>query len=323
MSGTNVQINLGKKNPVAPVVAMAKSPKMLARFQEVLGQKAPQFLASVVSAVNTNPLLLQADPGSVMASAMVAATLNLDVIPGLGFAALVPYWDNKTKRQVCQFQVMTKGFVQLGLRSGQYAAMNVTEIYADEFVSYDPLTGSVQLKYVKDGDRDNERLDKVVGYASYFKLINGYEHTEYWTNDRILKHALRFSKSFAKNSTGLWKDDFPSMAKKTVLKNSLSKWGPLSTDMQRAVVDDQKVYDDLEAEGSYEDNEGSASAVPEPKAVPNASSLNQPRHAPAQTQEPVQEPENGYYDYNPDEPDTDVAESASSGEAIDDSSIPF
>lgn len=297
-----VSINLAKK-PVAAVVSMARSPKMIARFQEVLGAKAPQFLASVISSVNSNPQLMKADPSSVMASAMVAATLNLDVVPGLGFAALVPYYDGKTGRNVCQFQVMTKGFVQLGLRTGQYTAMNVTEIYADEFKGYDPLTGDVKLEYVKDGDRDNEAADKIVGYASYFRLVNGYEHTEYWTVQRIMKHALRFSKSFAKYQNGLWKDDFNSMAKKTVLKNCLSKWGPLSVEMQKAMVDDQKVYDDMESEGSYDDNPLD-NASPEPPEAPEktpvqqeakpaprkrAATLNVPPHAPAPKQEEVME----------------------------------
>ena len=48
--------------------------------------------------------------------------------------------------------------------------------------------------------------------------------------------------------------DFEAMALKTVIKMLLSKWGILSVDMQRAIQDDQKVYDE-DGDGSYGDNQ--------------------------------------------------------------------
>ena len=74
---------------------MASDPRIVLQFQEVIGKKAPQFLASIVSSVRGNPELSKADPNSVMAAAMIAATLDLDINPNLGFAAIVPY--KKTK----------------------------------------------------------------------------------------------------------------------------------------------------------------------------------------------------------------------------------
>ena len=47
---------------------------------------------------------------------------------------------------------------------------------------------------------------------------------------------------------------FEAMALKTVIKMLLSKWGILSVDMQRAIQDDQKVYDE-DGDGSYGDNQ--------------------------------------------------------------------
>lgn len=275
-------MQIGVKKSISPVIALAKSPVMLARFQEVLKDKAPQFLASVVSAVNTNEALLTAESTSVMACAMQAATLNLDVIPGLGFAALVPYSKSKKisdpqsgkeswiKVNECQFQVMTRGYVQLALRSGQYAAMNVAEIFADEFCGYNPLTGEVQLNQVAGGDRDNDRQDKVVGYAAFFKLVNGYEHTEYWTVQRCQIHGKRYSKSFD-NPKGLWMTDFPSMAKKTVLKEALKKWGPLSVEMQKAILQDQKTFASMDDEGKYEDAAEDQPAIAQDKPAEDLS----------------------------------------------------
>ena len=71
------QLAQKKQEPVMSINAMTKSPAMQKRFAEVLGKSAPAFLAGVLGACNTNKSLLEADPQSVMSSAMVAATLNL------------------------------------------------------------------------------------------------------------------------------------------------------------------------------------------------------------------------------------------------------
>lgn len=245
-------------NPVAQLKSMANSPAMLNRFKQVIGEKAPQFLASVVSAVSTNSELMKADPSTILASAMVAATLDLDINASLGFAAIVPYAKNTPikdqsgniirweKTVNAQFQIMTKGFVQLAIRSGLYRNMNVTEVYADEFDSIDILSGELNMHPVSGGQREQGELGMIVGYVAYFKLISGFEKTVYWSTEKILHHAQCYSKSFdqktgrfKKGST--WAENFEAMCRKTVLKNALASWGILSTQMQKAVVADQGV----------------------------------------------------------------------------------
>ena len=56
------------------------------------------------------------------------------------------------------------------------------------------------------------------------------------------------------------------MALKTVIKLLLSKWGILSVDMQRAIQDDQKVYDE-EGNGAYLDNRPDQDTEEDPFAV--------------------------------------------------------
>lgn len=230
------------------------------RFEEVLKENAPQFISGLISAVNLNSKLKDADPDSVCGSAMVAASLDLSVIPSLGFAALVPYGKQ------CQFQIMYKGLIQLALRSGQYKSINVTEIYKDEFSGFNPLTGQVSIDTsILNGDRANERKANVIGYAAYFSFVNGYEHTEFWSNKRVLDHAKKYTKSYNQQYgtfSGAWLTHFDEMAKKTVLKNALSKWGILSTKMQKAIVDDQKIYSDADDEGVYEEVQESATEAP-------------------------------------------------------------
>ena len=93
-----------------------------AKFQELLGNRAPAFITSVLQIVASNNLLANADPNSVYHSAAVAATLDLPLNNNLGFAYIVPYnakQQDGTYRQVAQFQMGYKGFIQLAQRSGQ------------------------------------------------------------------------------------------------------------------------------------------------------------------------------------------------------------
>ena len=236
---------MSEQKGLAVLKDMVNSDYIKGRFAEVLGAKAPAFLASVLNATRTNQALKDCEPNSVISSAMVAATLDLPIDGSLGFAALVPY--RNKGQQVAQFQIMTKGFVQLALRSGQYKTINVGPVYADEFEGFDIITGEVKIHPVDGGFRAQDDASKVIGYVCFFRLINGYECTRYWPMEKIIAHGKRYSKSFDKEY-GLWKTDLPAMAAKTVLKNTLSKWGILSTTMQMAVKVDQAEIKSMDAD---------------------------------------------------------------------------
>lgn len=236
------------------------------KFQELLGERSSSFLASVLNAVSSNALLSKAEPKSILTAAMAAAVLNLPVDKNLGFAAIVPY--NEKGRTLAQFQIMTRGYIQLAQRSGRYAKMNVTEVYQDEFVSYNYVTGDLELKpSPAGGQRDVSELSKIVGYVAYFKLDTGFEKMEYWPIGKIDAHGKRFSKSYGKE-TGVWVTNKEAMRAKTVLKNTIAKWGPLSIELQKAVSLDQRVAgeqfsggDDLEGTMTFADNPGNISDV--------------------------------------------------------------
>lgn len=225
------------------------------RFQEMLGKKAAGFTASVLSVASNNALLSKADPKSILNSAMVAATLDLPVNQNLGFAYIVPFYDGKTRTTNAQLQIGWRGFVQLAERSGQYKTINVVEIYEGQIKSSNPVTGKYEL--------GEPISDTIVGYMAYFELINGFEKYLYWTKEQCEKHGRQYSQTYKKGG-GVWASSFDDMAKKTVLKQLLSKWGMLSIEMQRAQVFDQAVVKtDLteenvsvdEAEIYYADND--------------------------------------------------------------------
>lgn len=225
------------------------------KFQEMLGKRAPSFITSVLQIVASNNLLSKADPHSVYHSAAVAATLDLPLNNNLGFAYIVPYnqkfkdekgvWQTK---QVAQFQMGYKGFIQLAQRTGMYRTLSAAPIYEGQLISENPLTGFVF-------DFTKKKSDTIIGYASYFQLLNGFEKTLYSTVEELKKHGKRFSQTFKKDH-GLWVDDFDSMALKTVIKANLSKWAPLSVDIQRAITFDQAVIKDVDTQDvDYVDNQ--------------------------------------------------------------------
>lgn len=218
------------------------------KFKELLGKRSTGFITSVLQTVSSNKLLSNADPASVYQSAAVAAILDLPLNNNLGFAYIVPY-NEKVEgggtRQVAQFQMGYKGFIQLAQRSGQFSTINATDVREGEIKSWNRLTGEIQFDWIQD---PAERLKKqVVGYASYFRLLNGFEKLHYLTVDELKAHGTRYSQTF-KKGFGLWKDDFDAMALKTVLKLNLSKYAPMSVEMQTAIVADQAVIKNAETQ---------------------------------------------------------------------------
>ena len=231
-TASSLKNQLAKKELVgqAPAIAnsvkgLMDSPAVKKRFEEVLCERAPQYMSSIVNLVNSDTNLKKCEPMSVIASCMVAATMDLPVDKNLGYAWVVPYKDK------AQFQMGYKGFIQLALRTGQYKAINVVEIREGELISWNPLSEEVEIDFTE------RKSNKVIGYAGYFKLLNGFEKTVYWSKEDMEAHAKKFSKTYNfKNS--VWQTDFDSMAKKTVIRNLLSKWGILSIEMQKAYTAD-------------------------------------------------------------------------------------
>lgn len=218
------------------------------KFQELLGKRASSYLTSVLSVVSQSSMLAKADPKTVYMAALTSATLDLPINQNLGFAYIVPY-KNKNWIHEAQFQMGYKGFIQLALRSGQFQTISATPIYEGQLIEENPLTWFVF-------DWKAKKSDVVIGYASYFRLLNGFEKVLYMTKADIERHANLYSANYKKYQSGLWKDKFDEMATKTVIKLLLSKFAPLSVEMQKAVIADQGVLQDENFdEVDYPDND--------------------------------------------------------------------
>ena len=218
--------------------ALIANPKTQNYLNDVLQDKKSPFVNNIVALVTNSDLLQNCEPQSVMFSGIKATALNLPLDPNLGFAYIIPYWDSNSKTQKAQFQMGYRGLLQLAIRSGQMAAINVTDVREGEIIDEDILTGEIKMK--KAADRTSK---KIIGYVAYMRLTNGFSKTLYCTREEVELHAIRFTKQKTKDGklANVWASDFDAMAKKTVLK-ALLKYAPLSTEMAEAIsLDDDNM----------------------------------------------------------------------------------
>lgn len=212
---------------------------------DVLGERKGSFVNNLTALVANNAQLQECVPLTVMFAALKATALNLPLENSLGMAYCIPYKNNKDNTTVAQFQLGYKGFKQLALRSGQFSVIpNATDIKEGELKSRNRLTGECVFEFIED---DTKRAKaKTIGYASYFKLLNGAESTFYMSIEEMEAHALRYSQTYRSKTdyikkSSKWTTDFDDMAKKTVIKLNLSRNAPLSVEMQDAIKADQSV----------------------------------------------------------------------------------
>lgn len=237
---------------------MITSPSTQKYLADVLGERKGSFVNNITALVANNALLQDCDSYTIMFAGMKATALNLPLDNSLGFAYVLPYKDNKRGITVAQFQLGYKGVKQLALRSGQFSVIpNATDVREGELVSRNRLTGECKFNFVDD-DEEREKLP-VIGYVSYFKLLNGAESTFYMSLKEMEAHALRYSQTYRSTNPKVktaskWTTDFGDMAKKTVVKLNLSKNAPLSVEMADAIKADQSVMYSQD-EYSYVDNE--------------------------------------------------------------------
>lgn len=224
--------------------------------------RCARFTASIVSAVSVNQALQNCDRNTVISGALLGESLNLSPSPQLGQYYLVPFNNKKKGMQDAQFVLGYKGYVQLALRSGQYKSINVEIVKQGEYKGRDPMTGDPRFQFLEDDD-EWERLP-VIGYMASFEYLNGFRKVLYWSKEKMMNHADRYSAAFSRKAyenliagnipqgemwkySSFWYKDFDSMAKKTMLRQLISKWGIMSTDMQSAYESDSRVIDETES----------------------------------------------------------------------------
>lgn len=283
------QRNTGKPQTFS---AFLTSDAIKNRINSMVGGKDGQrFISAVISAVSVNPGLTECEHSTILSAALLGESLKLSPSPQLGQYYLVPFNDKKRNCKVAQFQLGYKGYIQLAIRSGQYKKLNVLAIKEGELIRFDALNEEIEVKLI---ENDTEREEaKTIGYYAMFEYTNGFRKAMYWSKEKMLAHADKYSQAFSKEATGgkypkvsyadfeagkvkesdmwlyssFWYKDFDGMAYKTMLRQLISKWGIMSIDLQTAIDKDMAaIHDDGTVD--YVDNSVDYEATPEAPQAP-------------------------------------------------------
>ena len=224
--------------------------------------RARRFIASISSAVAINTELQECDAGTVLSGALLGEALNLSPSPQLGQYYLVPFKD-KSKGKVATFILGYKGYIQLAIRSGNYKKINVIEIKEGELEEFNLMTEEIKVNLIQDDEKRENT--PTVGYYATFEYLNGFKKAIYWSKNKMINHADKYSPAFTKKGYELllagkvkkedmwkysshWYKNFDDMAKKTMLRQLISKWGVMSIEMREAFEKDETIQN---TDGSY------------------------------------------------------------------------
>ena len=220
--------------------------------------RAGRFIANITSAVAVNAELQKCDPGTILAGALLGESLFLQPSPQLGQFYLVPFkskakYDREgqmiePEKFKAQFVLGYKGYIQLALRTGQYKRLNVLEVKNGELSGWDPFEERFhEMHFIEDFEK---RMSMpTIGYIAHFEYINGFEKTLYWTADQMMAHADKYKKLLNGEIpqedmwkySSFWYRNFDGMAKKTMLRQLISKWGIMTVEMTTAYERDGRV----------------------------------------------------------------------------------
>ena len=224
-------------------------------------QRAARFTASIVSAVSVNPALQECEGSTILAGALLGESLNLSPSPQLGQYYLVPFKNTKRGTTEAAFVLGYKGYVQLALRSGYYKKLNVIAIKEGELISYDALNEEIEVALITD-EAEREKA-RTIGYYAMFEYLNGFRKAMYWSREKMEAHAIQYSKGYAaKKGYTFWEKDFDGMAYKTMLRQLISKWGIMSTELEQAYTNDMAILRDGQPP-EYFDNQPDEPIMPE------------------------------------------------------------
>lgn len=234
---TNQQVAPAQQSVNQLMNSMLDGEKLRGRFNELLGNRSAQFVSSLVSMVNADKNLQQAfyeAPMTVIQAGLKAAAFDLPIDQNLGYAYIVPFknWKKDLGKSVMEanFILGWKGMHQLALRTGAYKTINVVEIREGELKNYNRLTEDVEVEFIEDDDVRESK--PIIGYLGYYRLVNGAEKTIYMTTKQIENHEKKFRKGEYMGKG--WRDDWDSMARKTVYRKLIGKWGVMSIQYQSA-----------------------------------------------------------------------------------------
>lgn len=184
------------------------------------------------------PKLASSDQRSFLGAIMQCAQLGLEPGSAIGHAYLIPF-DKREKvngrwttvSTETQLIIGYRGMIDLSRRSGQILSISARTVHENDKFSY-AYGLEEKLEHIPCENGDRGAMTHVYAIA---RLKNGGVQFEVMSRDDIEK-VQAISKAGDK---GPWVDYFDEMAKKTVIRR-LFKYLPVSTELQKAVILDEK-----------------------------------------------------------------------------------
>jgi len=212
----------------------------LPAVQEVRGaieKMAPQFKAALpahvsvdkfvrvtLTAVQTNPQLLEADRRTLFAAATKAAQMGL--LPDGREGAIVTF------KNQAQWMPMVAGIMKLVRNSGEISTWSVQAVYEND--NFDFCLGDEEHITHKPALANRGKL---IAVYSIVTMKDGEKSREVMSVEDVNQIRAR-SRS---GQSGPWVSDFAEMAKKTVVRRH-SKRLPLSTDIDGMIKEDDELF---------------------------------------------------------------------------------
>lgn len=180
------QMAQAKKPTFSMAITAPNTQQMISRALKN-DKMAARFTSTLIGAVSASEALKACDPGTIIAAGLRGEGMGL--IYGHGYY-IVPY------NNVATYLMSYKGYIQLAMSTGYYADIDCVEVREGELEGRSRRTGKPVINLAK-YDTDEEREShKVIGYYAYFELKDGTFRYEYWSMDKLLKHADRYSPAF-------------------------------------------------------------------------------------------------------------------------------
>jgi recombination protein RecT len=183
-----------------------------------------RFVRVTLTAVQTNPNLLNADRRTLFAAATKAAQMGL--LPDGREGAIVTFKDQ------AQWMPMVAGIMKLVRNSGEISTWSVQAVYEND--QFDFCLGDEEHITHKPNLANRGKL---IAVYSIVTMKDGEKSREVMSVEDVLAIKAR-SRS---GNSGPWVSDFAEMAKKTVIRRH-SKRLPLSTDIDGVLKEDDELF---------------------------------------------------------------------------------
>lgn len=242
----------------------------------------PERMARVVlTAFKRTPELWSCTTDSIIRSVLDSASLGFEPTGGpMAHAALIAYGDQ------CELSVYYGGIIELARRSGEFKNLEANVVYESDSLK---LRYGFERTFSHEPYIGKEKRGDIVGAYCLAVFANQEQHVTWMAKEDI--DLRKAASRLGRLNKGPWKDWYPEMAKKTVIRNASKLW-PKTPELAQAFSIDDGVHSEaaLKVFEAELDPESSISPTKQPEKKSRASRLTEKLLQPVEQQEQEEMP---------------------------------